>query len=205
MPELEVSGYSVQTHYNISTEKLSKVARGEQIFLLTLKQSKSDGIEVCSVLRAENPTAYIAIISEAVESYVKVAAIEAGADDYFETPFNKRLIIAKINAWQGRLLLAQPKPEPNSEYDGLRINRASYSVFVNDKLCEVPKKEFEILSLLVTEPRRVFTREQIKRTIWDLEAEVRDRTIDVHIKKLRERIGRRYIKTIRGVGYKLGA
>lgn len=201
IPELESNGFEVKCYTHMVQGILPK--EDSQLVMISLEQRGGDGIELCSELREQAPEAYLAIVSGPVEPFVKVAAIEAGADDYFQFPMSKRFLIAKLLAWVRKRQQKEIVGHPNEEFQGLRINRENFTVHVGNVQCDVPKKEFEILSLLIAEPRKVFTREQIKKRTWNSGEVVRDRTIDVHIRKLREKIGERYIKTIRGVGYKL--
>ena len=132
------------------------------------------------------------------EDYSQIAGFEAGADDYVAKPIRPRLLLSKINA-----LLRRPAAGAHvvPTKDGVVVDRESYMVKVEDQNLTLPKKEFELLELLVSRPGKVFTREQIMSIVWGNDAIVGERTIDVHIRKLREKLGNNYIRTVKGVGY----
>ena len=162
---------------------------------------KMDGIETCQLIRKdlqfEQPI--IAFLTSRAEDYSQVAGFEAGADDYITKPIRPRLLVSKVSSLLRRLDRAVEPTENASSL--LKINRDKYLVELNDNKIILPKKEFELLEMLASRPGNVFTREQILSTVWGNEAIVGERTIDVHIRKLREKLGNDYIRTIKGVGY----
>jgi two-component system alkaline phosphatase synthesis response regulator PhoP len=166
---------------------------------------KLDGIETCRELRAlpEFKNTIITFLTARDEDYSQIAGFEVGADDYITKPIKPRVFISRIRALLRRL-------EANSGDAKLKvgdivIDRERYMVVKSGVEIQLPRKEFELMSLLVSKPGRVFKREEILSKVWGNETIVGDRTIDVHIRKLREKIGDDYFKTIKGIGYKFDA
>ena len=163
-----------------------------------------DGIEACERIRAipELSQTIITFLTARGEDYSQLAGFEAGADDYITKPIKPKLLISKIKALLRRL----PSYERNNEdilyFNNLIINRVEYTITMNGNEILLPKKEFELLSLLASLPNKVFKREEILEKVWGNDVVVGGRTIDVHIRKLREKIGDDYFKTVKGVGYK---
>lgn len=173
------------------------------LIILDVMMPQMDGIETCIKLREEeklNQT-IISFLSARAEDYSHIAGLEAGADDYIYKPIKPRLLITRVKTLLKRK--HSTTQSTSKEVKGIVIDKDKYVVFVNDKKFHFPKKEFELLDLLVSRPEHVFTREEIMNQVWGHDTVVGDRTIDVHIRKLREKIGDQYIKTIKGVGYKL--
>lgn len=172
------------------------------LILLDVMMPKMDGIEVCRILKSD-PSKNIAIVflTARDEEYSELAGFEVGADDYIPKPLKPRVLISRIKA-------VLKRRNPNEEVGSIinlrdvTINKSTYQVFVQDKEFALPKKEFELLFLLASKPGKVFTREAILSEVWGNDVLVVDRTIDVHIRKIREKIGDERIKTIKGVGYK---
>ncbi|MCW8940106.1 MAG: response regulator transcription factor, partial [Flavobacteriales bacterium] len=165
-----------------------------------------DGIETCHELRAidELKDTLITFLSARAEDYSQVAGFDAGADDYIAKPIKPRLLVSKIKAILRRKNnVSEPVGELEIEVGNIKIDREKYLVYQDENSFALPKKEFELLALLMSKPGKVFTREVILETIWGTDVVVGDRTIDVHIRKLREKLGDKYIETIKGVGYKL--
>src|SRR5690606_33191431 len=133
------------------------------------------------------------------EDYSQVSGLDAGADDYIAKPLKPKVLISRINALLRRNRLNNTA---NNASNGLNINRDKYLVTLNEEEIHLPRKEFELLSLLYSKPGNVFEREEILSTVWGDGIIVGDRTIDVHIRKLREKLGNHYIQTVKGVGYK---
>jgi two-component system alkaline phosphatase synthesis response regulator PhoP len=160
-----------------------------------------DGIEVCDTVR--NTPAYaktlICFLTARNEDYSQIAGLDAGADDYVAKPVRPKVLISRINALLRRKGVLE-KPHTNPEE--LVINREKYIVEKNGVEIHFPRKEFELLALLASKPDFVFERDVILDKVWGTEIVVGDRTIDVHIRKLREKIGDDYIKTVKGIGYK---
>jgi two-component system alkaline phosphatase synthesis response regulator PhoP len=175
------------------------------IIILDLMMPKLDGIETCRELRAlpEFKHTIITFLTARDEDYSQIAGFEVGADDYITKPIKPRVFISRIRALLRRL-------EANSGDAKLKvgdivIDRERYMVVKSGVEIQLPRKEFELMSLLVSKPGRVFKREEILSKVWGNETIVGDRTIDVHIRKLREKIGDDYFKTIKGIGYKFDA
>ena len=199
---LEKEGYLVSTASN-GVECLS-IAKSfiPDLILLDVMMPEMDGIEACVELRKEPVLkgVIIAFLTARAEDYSQVAGLDSGADDYITKPIKPRVLLSKIKALLRRYNVNQIIKEDKVS---LEINRDKYIAICNGKEFTLPKKEFELLALLFSKPGNVFTRETILAKVWGDDIVVGDRTIDVHIRKLREKIGDDYIKTIKGVGYKL--
>ena len=173
------------------------------LIILDIMMPELDGIETCKELR-ELPgmkNTLIAFLTARNEDYSQIAGFEAGADDYINKPIKPRVLVSRINA-----LLRRNNPlNKNQVFEtgsGLKIDRNKYVIELDRKEISLPKKEFELLALLASKPGNVFTRDFILSSVWGDQVVVGDRTIDVHIRKLREKIGDKRISTIKGVGYK---
>ncbi|MCG8696508.1 MAG: response regulator transcription factor, partial [Bacteroidales bacterium] len=176
--------------------------------LMDVMMPEMDGIETCEKIR-ENKSldnTLIAFLTARGEDYSQVAGFEAGGDDYITKPIKPRLLISRIKALLKRVnrinVAEQNGYQLKVQKGDLLIDREKYVVYKNDKEVVLPKKEFELLNLLSSKPGKVFTRDEIFRLVWGENIIVGDRTIDVHVRKLREKIGDEYIKTVKGVGYK---
>ena len=187
-------------------ESAISIAKHEQpdLILLDIMMPKMDGIEVCQHLRTlpEFKDTLIAFLTARGEEYSQIAGFDAGGDDYITKPIKPKLLVARLKA----LLKRQTHQEPNRRIpinEEMFIDTEQRLVFKAGKGLELPKKEYELLLLLSSKIGKVFTRERIYQSLWGNEFIVGDRTIDVHIRKLREKIGNEHIKTIKGVGYKL--
>jgi len=171
------------------------------IILLDVMMPNMDGIEVCERIRntpgLENTL--ICFLTARSEDYSQIAGLEAGADDYITKPLKPKVLISRINAILRRKMAGSSE---KSKQEGIIIDRERYLVLLNGIELQLPKKEFELLALLHSKPGRVFERDFILETVWGTDIVVGDRTIDVHVRKLREKIGDQYIKTVKGVGYK---
>ncbi len=202
--------------YNLSKEgaKVYKSSNGvdaiekairkkPDLILLDVMMPEQDGVETCIQLRdkPETQNTIIAFLTARNEDYSQIAGFEAGADDYIAKPIKPRVLISRIKALMRRNDVIEPT-SAQIELKSLKIDRDRYVVIKDDEELNLPKKEFELLSLLISEPGKVFTRENILSSVWGEDVVVGDRTIDVHIRKLREKIGTHHIKTIKGVGYK---
>jgi two-component system alkaline phosphatase synthesis response regulator PhoP len=161
---------------------------------------KMDGIEACQIIRKDLNISQplIAFLTSRAEDYAQIAGFEAGADDYISKPIRPRLLIAKIESLLKRL---NNKIVLETKVSSIEIDRERYLVTSEGKELILPKKEFELLELLASRPGKVYNREQILAIVWGNETIVGERTIDVHIRKLREKLGDDYIRTIKGVGY----
>lgn len=200
--------------YNLKKEgyKVFSAANGEEgvrmvqqinpsLILLDIMMPKMDGIETCQVIRKDlNITQpIIAFLTSRSEDYSQIAGFEAGADDYITKPIRPRLLLSKVESLLRRL--EREGEEVTDTFSKLKIDREKFMVEINGLSLLLPKKEFELLELLASRPGKVYTREQILAIVWGNETIVGERTIDVHIRKLREKLGDEYIRTIKGVGY----
>ncbi len=193
-----------QVHVASSGKAATKIACQVQpdLILLDVMMPELDGIETCKELREipELKNTLIAFLTARNEDYSQIAGFDAGADDYVSKPIKPRVLISRINALLRR---NNPLNTPVIETEaGLKIDRSKYVIEIGENEISLPKKEFELIALLASKPGHVFTRETILNTVWGNDVVVGDRTIDVHIRKLREKIGDKLIKTIKGVGYK---
>ena len=198
---LQKEGFEVET----ADDGLKGIAIAQEILpdliLLDVMMPKMDGIEVCETIRkipALNNT-LICFLTARNEDYSQIAGLEAGADDYIAKPLKPKVLMSRINALLRRKNSFEEQAISSEE---LIINREKYLLLCKGEELHLPKKEFELMSLLMSKPGKVFERDEILEKVWGLEIVVGDRTIDVHIRKLREKIGSDYIKTIKGIGYK---
>ena len=200
---LEKEGFTV---YKASDGKHGiELARSKKpdVVLLDVMMPDMDGIEVCDVLRSDPSTKDLRIcfLTARNEDYSQIAGFDAGADDYVAKPIKPRVLISRLKA-----LMRRTRGISNEESvvdDGqLVIDREKYLVVQNGQPIHLPRKEFELLALLASKPEKVFDRNIILEKVWGSGVVVGDRTIDVHVRKLREKIGGDYIKTVKGVGYK---
>ena len=196
--------------YQISTAKDGKAAVKKamethpNLIIMDIMMPNMDGIEACEILRSDesfNDT-LIMFLTARGEDYSYVAAYEAGADDYVTKPVKPKILLSKVKALLRRSKKYSQKEVDEIEFGDLRINREKYKVYTSDRSISLPRKEFELLNLLASKPDKVFKREKIMEKVWGEQVVVGDRTIDVHIRKLRKKIGDKYFKTVKGVGYK---
>ena len=171
------------------------------LIVLDVMMPEMDGVETCSELRNIKglEQTLIIFLSARGEDYSQIAGFGAGADDYLTKPINPKLLITKINAILKRSGVQTP---PLHDVHGLIIDSEKYVVVKDGETFSLPKKEFQLLELLTSKPDRVFTRDEIYSAIWGDDVVVGDRTIDVHVRKIRERLNLNAIKTVKGVGYK---
>ena len=172
------------------------------LILLDVMMPEMDGIEVCEQLKANEAynSILICFLTARNEDYSQIAGLEAGGDDYVSKPIKPKVLISRINALLRRLELNKSKDIIDT--CTVRINRENYTVEKNGDTFHLPRKEFELLALLISQPNFVFKRIVILEKVWGTDIVVGDRTIDVHIRKLRKKIGNHYITTIKGIGYK---
>ena len=203
---LEKEGYEVYTAPN--GRKGLELARihHPDLVLLDVMMPEMDGMETCRELR-EDPNlkdVLIAFLTARNEDYSQIAGFDAGADDYISKPIKPRVLVSRVKALLRRNspIETETAPRPST---GIGIDKERYVVYKEGEELSLPKKEFELLALLISAPGRVFTRENILNSVWGNDVIVGDRTIDVHIRKLREKLGDDYFKTIKGVGYKFDA
>ena len=174
------------------------------LILLDIMMPKLDGIETCRQLRAmpEFKNTYMVFLTARSEEYSELSGFNVGADDYIAKPIKPRALISRINAILRRNTVADVAATLKLEIGDLVIDREAYLVFQNGNKITLAKKEFELLYLLASKPGKVFTREGILNSIWEESVVVTNRTIDVHIRKIREKLGDHYVTTVKGVGYK---
>lgn len=200
---LEQEGFYVMT---ASTGKEAlQIAEKFQphLILMDVMMPEMDGIETCTQLRnlPQFANTIIALLTARGEDYSQLAGFEAGADDYITKPIKPKVLISKIKALLRRIK-SQDETENIVKLGDIVINHDEYKIIQNDKEITLPRKEFELLSLLASHPGKVFKRDDILDKVWGNEVIVGGRTIDVHIRKLREKLGDNHFKTIKGVGYK---
>lgn len=182
-----------------------EVAKNEKpdLIILDVMMPDLDGIETCAEIRSTTglKDVLIAFLTARNEDYSQIAGFDVGADDYINKPIKPRVLISRIKA----LMRRKNKPEETAkkiDLGTLQIDREKYLVLKEGREIALPKKEFELLSLLASKPGKVFTREVILEKVWGDDVVVGDRTIDVHIRKLREKLGDDFFKTVKGIGYK---
>jgi len=198
---LKKEGYKVFTAANGEEGVLLTKQIQPSLIILDVMMPKMDGIEVCQVIRKDlhlnQPI--ITFLTSRAEDYAQIAGFEAGADDYITKPIRPRLLLSKVESLLRRLNKSTPlNPTPSNN---LVIDREKFSIQLEGKKIILPKKEFELLELLSSRPGKVFNRDQILSIVWGNDTIVGERTIDVHIRKLREKLGDAYIRTVKGVGY----
>lgn len=201
---LRQAGFQTDSAENgsIGLEKARKLK--PDLIILDVMMPGMDGIEVCERLRTNEETKSIKIcfLTARNEDYSQIAGLDAGADDYVSKPVKPKVLISRIKALLRRTGENDLVSDEKRYKDDLVIDREKYQVIKDGKVIHLPRKEFELLALLATKPDFVFERDVIMERVWGNEVIVGDRTIDVHVRKLREKIGDQYIKTIKGVGYK---
>ena len=207
---LEIVGYNLRSEgYQVFTATNGaegvKIARKitPHLILLDIMMPEMDGIEACEKIRNIKPleNVIISFLTARGEDYSQVAGFDAGADDYITKPIKPKVLVSKIKSLLRRLK-TDTVSEVTTKIGDILINREEYIVFKGDEKITLPRKEFELFSLLTSKPGKVFKRETILDSVWGNEVVVGGRTIDVHIRKLREKIGDHYFKTVKGVGYK---
>ena len=205
---LKKAGYTVFTANNgKDAVKLAKQYI-PHLIILDVMMPEMDGIETCEEIRKQpalNNTV-VAFLTARSEDYSQIAGFEAGADDYIAKPIKPKVLVSRVSALLKRFGKTEDAPEsPENNIirlGDLVIDKEKYTVINNGEELSLPRKEFSLLLLLISKPEKVFTREEIYSAIWGDSIVVGDRTIDVHIRKLREKIGEDYIRTVKGVGYK---
>jgi len=198
-------GFQVITANN-GKEALEKTkAENPDLLILDIMMPELDGVEVCRKLRNHDDfkDVLITFLTARSEDYSQIAALDIGGDDYITKPIRPRLLISRIKALLRRGKRNGATETEVIELGGILIDKEKVLVKVEEKVIDLAKKEFELLCLLSSRPGKVFTREEIYRKIWGQDVIVGNRTIDVHIRKLREKIGDNYIKTTKGIGYKI--
>ncbi len=203
---LRKEGYDVETAADGKKALEIAVTFNPDLIILDVMMPEMDGIETCRELRANPETAnsLIAFLTARGEDYSQIAGFDAGADDYISKPIKPRVLLSRVQALMRRQGNSS-ETKASDQFGEITINHEKYQVTRSGEELPMPKKEFELLSLLMSKPGRVFTREIILSQIWGNDVVVGDRTIDVHIRKLREKVGDQFIKTVKGVGYKIDA
>lgn len=201
---LDKEGFKVETAKNgAEGVELCKKHKPDLV-LLDVMMPGMDGIEACEMIRAtpEIANTIIAFLSARGEDYSQVAGFESGADDYITKPIRPKVLVSRIKALLRRNAASEESATSTIQSGNLRIDIEKYQVFLGEEILDMPRKEFELLQLLASKPGKVFSRDSIMDRVWGTEVVVGGRTIDVHIRKIREKIGDDRIKTIKGVGYK---
>jgi len=205
---LEKEGYKVYTAKNgVDAIKIAE-KKLPHLIILDVMMPEMDGIAACEEIRKipSLKNTVIAFLTARGEDYSQIAGFEAGADDYITKPVRPKVLVSRVKALLKRTgEAAQPAVVQDSNtvsIGNLLIDKERYLIRMGDEEMILPRKEFELLSLLVSKPGKVFTREEIYYSVWGDNVVVGDRTIDVHIRKLREKIGNDHIKTLKGIGYK---
>jgi len=201
---LSSEGYEVFTAKN-GVEGVAKAKKKKpHLIILDVMMPEMDGIEACEIIRNTSglENTIITFLTARGEDYSQVAGFDAGADDYITKPIKPKVLVSKVKALLRRLKEDSNLQEDIVKVGNIVINREEYKVVNNGKEMVLPRKEFELLALLTSKPSKVFKREVILDRVWGNEVVVGGRTIDVHIRKLREKIGEEHFKTVKGVGYK---
>ncbi|MFL2573654.1 MAG: response regulator transcription factor [Flavobacteriales bacterium] len=201
---LSKAGYKIDQAEN-GDEGLKKLKTFKpDLIIVDVMMPVLDGIEFCSIVRSnpQHENIIIVFLTARSEDYTQIIALESGADDFISKPIKPKLLITKINSLIKRM---ENKKAENSilKFKNIELNIEKFQVLIDGEEKLFPKKEFEILEMLMKNISKVLTREQLLNTIWGTDLFVGDRTIDVHIKRIRNKVGSSIIKTIKGVGYKL--
>ena len=201
---LSQEGYDVFTAKN-GVEAVSKAKKKQpHLIILDVMMPEMDGIEACEIIRNTSGLEHtlITFLTARSEDYSQVAGFDAGADDYLAKPIKPKVLVSKVKALLRRLKEEDENTDDIVKVGHIVINREEYKIINNGEELTLPRKEFELLALLTSKPNKVFKREDILDKVWGNEVVVGGRTIDVHIRKLREKIGDDHFKTVKGVGYK---
>ncbi len=175
------------------------------LILLDVMMPVMDGLETCRIIKAEPEFSktFVVFLTARAEEYSEIEGFNAGADDYIAKPIKPKVLLTRLNAILRRKI--KEEASPSIRVKDILIDRESFLIYRGDQKIQLARKEFELLFLLATKPGKVFTREYILEKVWGEEVLVVDRTIDVHIRKIREKLGDDYIGTVKGVGYKFEA
>jgi two-component system alkaline phosphatase synthesis response regulator PhoP len=200
---LNKEGFEVFTSTNGKDAIRIATQEKPSLIILDVMMPDLDGIETCRVIREtpELKEVLVAFLTARNEDYSQIAGFDAGADDYINKPIKPRVMVSRVKALLRRAGKLTGGDEV-MEVNGFTIDREKYLIVKDNVQINLPKKEFELIALLASKPGKVFTREDILKSVWGEDVVVGDRTIDVHIRKLREKLGDNYIRTIKGVGYK---
>jgi two-component system, OmpR family, alkaline phosphatase synthesis response regulator PhoP len=207
---LEFLGYNLSKEgyqiYKATNGKAAIISASEilpHLIILDVMMPEMDGIETCSEIRkiTSLKDCIITFLTARSEDYSQIAGLDAGADDYISKPIKPKVFVSKVKALLRRYSDSITQTEENLS-ETINVDRERYAVYLHNKEFILPRKEFELISLLTSRPNKVFTREEIFTKVWGDSSIVGDRTIDVHVRKIRERLGIDNIKTVKGVGYK---
>jgi two-component system alkaline phosphatase synthesis response regulator PhoP len=197
-------GYEVHTANNGIKGLKMAIEIIPHLIILDVMMPEMDGIEACREIKQipQLENTIIVFLTARGEDYSQIAGFDAGADDYVTKPVKPRLLVSRVKALLRRHRLETELPSQQMDLGGMVIDRERYVVLFEGQEVSLPKKEFELLQLLASKPNKVFSRDEIFSKVWGDNVIVGDRTIDVHIRKIREKLGVNNIKTIKGVGYK---
>ncbi|RYE37205.1 MAG: response regulator transcription factor [Sphingobacteriaceae bacterium] len=201
---LNKEGYQVFVAHN-GQEAVAEAKKVlPDLIILDVMMPKMDGIEACRIMRTmpEFKNTFMVFLTARSEEYSEIAGFNVGADDYIAKPIKPRALVSRINAILRRNQPTEDGSDNKLEIGDLVIDREAFLVFQGGEKVVLAKKEFELLYLLASKPGKVYTREAILKNIWEDSVVVTNRTIDVHIRKLREKLGENYVSTVKGVGYK---
>ncbi|GAB3920108.1 response regulator transcription factor [Mucilaginibacter myungsuensis] len=201
---LKKEGYQVYTARN-GQEAVAEAKKVQpDLIVLDIMMPKMDGIEACRIMRTmpEFKSTFMVFLTARSEEYSEIAGFNVGADDYIAKPIKPRALVSRINAILRRNATPEEVTDNKLEIGDLVIDREAYLVYQGGNKVVLAKKEFELLYLLASKPGKVYTREVILKNIWEDSVVVTNRTIDVHIRKIREKLGETYVSTVKGVGYK---
>ncbi len=200
---LKLAGYNVE----IAKDGIQAIEVAQrslpELILMDIMMPRMDGVDACRHIRKlpELKNTHIIFLTARVEEYSEIAAFDSGADDYLIKPIKPRALMSRVNAYFKKSLRSTEQDRVLN-FGTLKIDRVSYKVTLGEEIITMPKKEFELLYFLAQKPDQVFSREILLKNIWGTDVYVLARTVDVHVRKVREKIGDIYIKTVMGVGYK---
>lgn len=199
---LKKEGYEVFTASNGKEALPIAKKMKPDLILLDVMMPVMDGIETCKRIKADSDfnQTYVVFLTARSEDYSEIEGLDAGADDYIAKPIKPKVLVTRLNAILRRKI--KEAASPSIKVKDIFIDRESFLIYRGDQKIQLARKEFELLFLLASKPGKVFTRENILEKVWGDEVLVVDRTIDVHIRKIREKLGDEYIGTVKGVGYK---
>ncbi len=205
---LRNEGFKIHTASNGREAVRMAIETKPHLVLMDVMMPQMDGIAACEEIRGnkELENTLVAFLTARGEDYSQIAGFEAGGDDYITKPIKPKVLVSRIKALLKRRSIQSDDADAGSEKrivsGDLVIDKERYLIIKKGKDISLPRKEFELLSLLISKPEKVFTRNEIFDRVWGENIVVGDRTIDVHIRKLREKLGEKYIKTVKGIGYK---
>lgn len=185
---------------NISIELVTQ--KQYDVFLVELHLAQFDGIEICEIIKTKFEKTSVILVSEETQEYIQVEAYKAGADDFITPTIQPKLLLKKIDALLKRKNIAKNKSKSNIYHNSIKVNRESYLIEKDNQEISLQKKQFELLYLLISNPKRIFTRDELYHSVWENTDNNNPRIIDVHIRKIREKVGENIIKTIKGRGYR---